>query len=632
MAKKLLPFFIVAAIFLPFGARAVVLQGYQGGTGLGPTSTATSTGLYLQITSTTPFLTWGLGSGGTGGGAATTTINGAQCPTFTLSIVATTSQSSITTSSCNIFFNELKYTSGTDINVAANGVINFVNTPGFISAAILTINGNSTAAQTLTGGTGISVASAGGNTTTTNTGVTSLTGSGCVTNGGNSTGTLTLGVTCISANQSITVTATGDVTSTGSGATSITLPSHVVAIQGFSVSSTAPTNGQVLQYVSSTATYVPTTPTSGGTVAGSDTQVQYNNGGTFGATTTLTYTSSTNTLKVPNLFINNSFVGSGTPTFSNASSVTLSGNASWTVPNGVTQITIVMQGAAGGGLSSLGGASTGTLAVTPGTIYWYCVGSVGGTSGGGGGSSGGSCGGGAGSGGSVAGGDGGGGATWFSTSSTFTTSTVVEVAGGGGGGIRTSVNGGSGGGLAGVNGNNQFGVGGSQSSGGAGGTGINGGANGTNGIVNTGGAGGSSSGGPVGAGGGGGGYYGGGGGGGDGGGTGNSGTGGGGSGYVLLSLTNATTTSGVNNSNGSLMISFSSTITGNDVRGSTVLVTSATTGTITFAQTHLVAPVCDLIPNNATNTYWDTVTTTTLSFTFQNAIVGGAGFSYICIP
>ena len=50
------------------------------------------------------------------------------------------------------------------------------NPSGYISSAVTSINGNTTAAQTLTGGTGISVASAGGNTTTTNTGVTSFNG------------------------------------------------------------------------------------------------------------------------------------------------------------------------------------------------------------------------------------------------------------------------------------------------------------------------------------------------------------------------------------------------------------------------------------------------------------------------
>lgn len=68
--------------------------------------------------------------------------------------------------------------------------------PNWLTTAITSINGNTTAAQTFTGGTGISVLSAGGNTTSTNVGVTSFIGQGCVT-ASNSTGTVSLSVTCI---------------------------------------------------------------------------------------------------------------------------------------------------------------------------------------------------------------------------------------------------------------------------------------------------------------------------------------------------------------------------------------------------------------------------------------------------
>lgn len=85
---------------------------------------------------------------GSGGGSATTTINGVSGPSFTFSIVNTSTASSITTSTANLFLNLLEYTSGTNINVASNGVINFVN-PGFVTAASATIW---SAAQTYTGG------------------------------------------------------------------------------------------------------------------------------------------------------------------------------------------------------------------------------------------------------------------------------------------------------------------------------------------------------------------------------------------------------------------------------------------------------------------------------------------------
>src|SRR5665213_1859837 len=71
---------------------------------------------------------------------ATTTINGAQCPVFTFSIVVTSSASSITTSTCSTFFNLLQNSSGTDINVAANGQINFVN-PGYITTSTFNATG-----------------------------------------------------------------------------------------------------------------------------------------------------------------------------------------------------------------------------------------------------------------------------------------------------------------------------------------------------------------------------------------------------------------------------------------------------------------------------------------------------------
>ncbi len=87
--------------------------------------------------------------------------------------------------------------------------------------AITSVNGNTNTAQTLTGGTGISVSSANGNTTTTNIGVTSFTGQGCVT-ASNSTGTIGLTVSCISGNQNITFTLNGDATGTASGSTAIT--------------------------------------------------------------------------------------------------------------------------------------------------------------------------------------------------------------------------------------------------------------------------------------------------------------------------------------------------------------------------------------------------------------------------
>lgn len=82
---------------------------------------------------------------------------------------------------------------------SSTGAIGWTNSFGYISAAVTSINGDTTAAQRIT--------STGPITTSTSAGVTTI---GCAT--------------CLTANQSITVTATGEATGTGSGTTSITLP------------------------------------------------------------------------------------------------------------------------------------------------------------------------------------------------------------------------------------------------------------------------------------------------------------------------------------------------------------------------------------------------------------------------
>ena len=243
---------------------------------------------------------------------------------------------------------------------------------------------------------------------------------------------------------------------------------------------------------------------------------------------------------------------------------------SYTVPAGVTALVISLYGAQGATSGGLGGAVTGTLAVSSGTTYYFNVGCENGYNGGGAG--------GYGVNGHGVGGGNGGGMTWFSANSNFSTTTELLVAGGGGGqgGSGTAGspgNGGTGGGLNGSNGGTGSpgscginecaggggggtttgaGVGGSPAGAGAyDGTsgGIGYGGFGGNGVTNLGGAGG---------GGGGGGYYGGGGGAGDGYNF-NSypgGGGGGGSSYIATSpsLTATSTASGVNSGDGSITI------------------------------------------------------------------------------
>ena len=119
--KKLLPFLIGAGVLVAGTAFATIYQPYQGGTGIG-SATSGQVGYNLQVSTTSPFLGFTLAPTAA---SATTTINGVSGPTFTFSIVSTSSASSITTTTAQLFLNLLQYTSGTNISVAANGVINF---------------------------------------------------------------------------------------------------------------------------------------------------------------------------------------------------------------------------------------------------------------------------------------------------------------------------------------------------------------------------------------------------------------------------------------------------------------------------------------------------------------------------
>jgi len=167
-------------------------------------------------------------------GAATTTINGALGALFNFVASSTGSVLSITTSTAG-----------------GSSTINFLlQLSNYLTAALQSLNGATSSAQTIVGGTGISVATAASSTnsttTITNTGVTSFTGAGCVT-AANSTGSVSLAVTCISGNQSITFTINGDATGTASGATAITDSITVTGLNGKAL----PTNATgTLQFTS----------------------------------------------------------------------------------------------------------------------------------------------------------------------------------------------------------------------------------------------------------------------------------------------------------------------------------------------------------------------------------------------
>ncbi|MDE2098569.1 MAG: hypothetical protein KGL39_15045 [Patescibacteria group bacterium] len=400
--------------------------------------------------------------------------------------------------------------------------------------------------------------------------------------------------------------------------------------------------------------------TTSASAAGSDKDVQFNSGGTFGADTgNFTYTSSTHQLGL-NTATSSLVVGTNFSTSSVSVVLSYTGaTSSWTVPAGVTSLTINAEGAVGGAGNTTtggsGGSATGTITVTPGTTYYYCVGGSGGVGG-----SAGYCGGG---GGTSSNGSGGG-MSWFGTQSSFSTSTVIIVGGGGGGGGGpTTGNGGGGGGTTGVTGTNGSdttgGGGGTQSAGGAAGTGSSS-PSPTAGSVGQGGNGGGSSGGRYG-GGGGGGYFGGGGGGGSSGGFGAGG--GGGSSYVSPSMTATSTTSSTNNSTGTIKITYiisslsqntnyagafaghlvsgyqsstptapNGTIGGNDDVGFFTTTNSSTTYSMTFGQTWANNPPCFAIMSSGTAAYASKITASTSSvvFTWNTALATNSIFQYNC--
>jgi hypothetical protein len=220
----------------------------------------------------------------------------------------------------------------------------------------------------------------------------------------------------------------------------------------------------------------------------------------------------------------------------------------WTVPLGITSVTVVLNGAQGNQSGGQGGTATGTLSTTGGEVLNVYVGGQSGWNGGGAPGN--------------WGGHGGGASDIRNSANTLNDRLIVAGGGGGGGGQGT---GGAGGGTNGdgsaTGRGNQRGTGGTQTAGGIGG----GNSSGSLGTTGSGGNGSFGQGGfgayCAGAGGGGGGYYGGGGGGGD-----NPGYcdnddsgGAGGSGFLGNRVTGGTLTNGGRTGNGQVQITFLAT-------------------------------------------------------------------------
>ena len=317
--------------------------------------------------------------------------------------------------------------------------------------------------------------------------------------------------------------------------------------------------------------------------------------------------------------------------------VTSTGPFGWTVPPGVTRVTVDVAGAQGGvgGSGNIyswprqpggqGGQVQGSLAVTPGQSLKLIVGGMAGQGGDGyqgpigrGGAGGGPGGGTGGNGPSLIGeGGGGGGGASLVTSSGPNPVTLAEAGGGGGAGAGSGGVGGTGGagGLPGQAGNTGAiqssgpGGGGTATAGGTGGApfsyyipGSTPGGNGASGTGGNGGTGQYSGAWGTGGGGGGGGYYGGGGG---GGGYGGMGGGGGGSSYASPSVGGPTFTTGTESGNGKIVLTYTKPATATTLRssdrtspaGATVIYTATVSpvpggGTVTFSDNGTVIASC----------------------------------------
>lgn len=571
------------------GSAAAVYLPYQGGTG----SVATPASGTVLIGNGTGTYTAGnlLCSGGC------TITNASGSVTITQGTVATTS---ITASGTTLNGPTFTLGSTTVIQPFASGTVffwAFIN-PGFLSHASITANSPITFSGANAIGCATCIATNTGNWAGTWQGVASPTFYLAT----NPTGFLNNA--SITAQSPIVWSNTSTITCPTCITSLANISSTNETISGYLQVSGALTDSSGNKYSTST----------GGTVAGSQTNVQYNDGG-FAATSSFSYASSTHVLVT---------AGTSTPsltavTLVSASSASFSYTGAvqtFVVPNNVSgSIQAHVTGAAG---DAFGGSVTGTIPVastTVGTTIWISLGKQ--SNGGLGGFTG-SCSSGdptAGTGGTqttaptggiAAGGcqsgaasstiwDGAGGSqgrtgngtnggekSWVSATSTLASSTAWFIAGGGGGS----------GGIGGA---------GSNSGGAAGGV------TGSNGTAMTGGSGGGAG-------------------------------GGGAASFIQLGITATSSAASTVATSGQAIFNYTlsvpATIVGNNNAGSVTAATTMTTSTITFAGNPFARASgvsCTVSPNNATNTWFVTNSTSSFSVTFQNAITANQSFNYICL-
>jgi hypothetical protein len=116
----------------------------------------------------------------------------------------------------------------------------------------------------------------------------------------------------------------------------------VVGLQGVSISSTPPTAGQVLELVG--GVWTPETPSSGGSPGGSNTDVQFNNSGSFGGSGSLTWNGTTLSSSALSVSGATTFQGASA-TFSGAGSgqALVWGGSSW-APGSVAAASVLAAG------------------------------------------------------------------------------------------------------------------------------------------------------------------------------------------------------------------------------------------------------------------------------------------------
>ena len=169
----------------------------------------------------------------------------------------------------------LPATSGTLVNrVTTGNGVSATNTDGALAFTLGAITPSTVNGNTITTGTGTLTLGAGKTATISNTLTFTGTDSSSVAFGA--------GGTVLYANQSITLS--GAVTGSGTTAITTTLASSVVGITNLSASG-SPSSSTYLRGDNTWAT-----PSGTGSPAGSNTQIQYNNSGAFGASAQLTWT------------------------------------------------------------------------------------------------------------------------------------------------------------------------------------------------------------------------------------------------------------------------------------------------------------------------------------------------------